>query len=374
MNHIPETVLRICLNDLSRVAPPQRLHIMQTTSPANWNLPVHAAAAGLMLAATLLLGTPAARAQQNIICDEPSVMAQAAFQGFFDAAIDCFGLHGASADALQASAIRGSANAKTALGPPDGGWARAEATGGLSNGGPHPSAFSAIIGGYTVHDPQGRPSVRLTIRIRGASVVGPVAGASAAWSVTLGGELVNLPARLDVVSNGKSVNEPTIASPPVLRIEGDATAQLVDGTIQFVSAICDSIGGCVSTADHSTEFEGRINYRTRPGDEFIVVETTAQQDGFAATDPIIEPHPDNPDVVVTMKGLVGAVPGPMDGITAEQLTALGLDPGPFQRVGFLAPGGPAEPVPEPSTLTLAGAAFIAFAVRSVRRRWRGPRS
>ena len=105
-----------------------------------------------------------------------------------------------------------------------------------------------------------------------------------------------------------------------------------------------------------------------------VVETTAQQDGFAATDPIIEPHPDNPDVVVTMKGLVGAVPGPMDGITAEQLTALGLDPGPFQRVGFLAPAGPAEPVPEPSTLALAGAAFIAFAVRSVRRRWRGPRS
>ena len=119
MNHIPETVLRICLNDPSRVAPPQRLHIMQTTSPANWNLPVHAAAAGLMLAATLLFGTPAARAQQNIICDEPSVMAQAAFQGFFDAAIDCFGLHGASADALQASAIRGSANASTS-------WAESE--------------------------------------------------------------------------------------------------------------------------------------------------------------------------------------------------------------------------------------------------------
>jgi hypothetical protein len=75
----------------------------------------------------------------------------------------------------------------------------------------------------------------------------------------------------------------------------------------------------------------------------------AEAEGYAVVDPVIEPDPSNPDVVVTVEGPTGgARVNPFAGITADQLTARGIDPGPFIRLGFLdAPAPPPPPPPPP---------------------------
>jgi hypothetical protein len=59
---------------------------------------------------------------------------------------------------------------------------------------------------------------------------------------------------------------------------------------------------------------------------------------LAVADPILTAHPDNPEVVITRRGPIGAVDrGPLSDTTPEQVAAMGLDPTPFSEMGFFDP-------------------------------------
>jgi len=71
----------------------------------------------------------------------------------------------------------------------------------------------------------------------------------------------------------------------------------------------------------------------------------------AVIDPVLTPHPDNPDIVIKLSG-AAADPNPtpiMDGITAESLQAMGIDPQPFIDLGFLPASSPPPAPPADST-------------------------
>ena len=120
-------------------------------------------------------------------------------------------------------------------------------------------------------------------------------------------------------------------------------------TAQGASQICDSIGGCVYLDGWSTELATTLAFDAAPGTVWVQLEAVAQDEGFAIIDPVIEPDPSNPEVVVTINGPVGSgTYTPPPGITAEQLTARGIDPGPFIRLGFLEASAPPPPPPPPT--------------------------
>jgi hypothetical protein len=67
-------------------------------------------------------------------------------------------------------------------------------------------------------------------------------------------------------------------------------------------------------------------------------------------DPIITAHPDNPDVQIAISDVPDEDTGqhPLDGVTAEDLEARGIDPQPFIKLGFLASSSEPPPPPAPS--------------------------
>ena len=94
----------------------------------------------------------------------------------------------------------------------------------------------------------------------------------------------------------------------------------------------------------------------RPGLPYLIaVEASTTFNAAAVIDPLLEPHPDNPDIIIEFPN---AVPDPnplpmMAGITPEELLARGINPQPFIDLGFLAsspppPGPPPAPPPPPA--------------------------
>jgi hypothetical protein len=127
----------------------------------------------------------------------------------------------------------------------------------------------------------------------------------------------------------------------------------VSGFTTTSSAVCDTFtggGGCVHFDTQNTEFQAVVNFETAPGTKYVQLKAHAHRNAVAVADPVIEPHPDNPEVVVTMRGMaLPPIPGPFAGVTPEDLAARGIDPGPFVRLGFFDPPAPADSAP-PSTL------------------------
>lgn len=83
----------------------------------------------------------------------------------------------------------------------------------------------------------------------------------------------------------------------------------------------------------------------------ILIEATAFGNAFTYVDPVITPHPDNPEVVVTMRGAVDPDPSPLAIPSPEELTAAGIDIAPLQELGlFDSPSSLAflSPLPEAS--------------------------
>lgn len=85
----------------------------------------------------------------------------------------------------------------------------------------------------------------------------------------------------------------------------------------------------------------------------LTVQASASNGGEAAIDPVITPHPDNPDVIVEIVGVPDGPIGrrPYDGISAEDLAARGIDPRPFINLGFVWPTVPEDTVPPSTTAT-----------------------
>jgi hypothetical protein len=89
----------------------------------------------------------------------------------------------------------------------------------------------------------------------------------------------------------------------------------------------------------------------RPGMSYLIaVEASSTFNAAAVIDPLLEPHPENPDIIIEFPN---AAPDPnplpmMAGITPEQLLARGIDPQAFIDVGFLASTPPPPPPPRPT--------------------------
>lgn len=66
----------------------------------------------------------------------------------------------------------------------------------------------------------------------------------------------------------------------------------------------------------------------------ILIEATAFGNAFTYVDPVITPHPDNPEVVVTLRGAVDPNPPPLALPSPEELTAAGIDIAPIQELGL----------------------------------------
>jgi len=84
----------------------------------------------------------------------------------------------------------------------------------------------------------------------------------------------------------------------------------------------------------------------------MLVRAAAGFGGVAVIDPIITAHPDNPDVVIEINAPdEDTGRHPLDGFTAEDLAARGIDPQPFINLGFVAPAIPTAPGTPPGAGT-----------------------
>jgi hypothetical protein len=84
----------------------------------------------------------------------------------------------------------------------------------------------------------------------------------------------------------------------------------------------------------------------------LVVWAGAAYGGTAAIDPVVTPHPDNPDVIVEVDAPDGPTGRrPLDGFSAEDLAARGIDPQPFIALGFVDPPTPADTIAPSTTAT-----------------------
>lgn len=74
-----------------------------------------------------------------------------------------------------------------------------------------------------------------------------------------------------------------------------------------------------------------------PADTPIVVQVYARVQGNAVAfiDPVIEPHPDNPDATITLRGAHDPTSARVSLPSADVLTAAGIDVGPLEELGLL---------------------------------------
>jgi hypothetical protein len=82
------------------------------------------------------------------------------------------------------------------------------------------------------------------------------------------------------------------------------------------------------------------------GVRYIVdIEAGAGPNSLSVIDPVVEPHPDNPDIVIEFpNAATDPNPSPiMRDLTAEQIEALGIDPQPFIDIGFIEESTPPPP-------------------------------
>jgi hypothetical protein len=84
---------------------------------------------------------------------------------------------------------------------------------------------------------------------------------------------------------------------------------------------------------------------------YIKIRATAYANGFVYVDPVVTPHPDNPEVNVTLRGAIDPDPQPLAIFSPEELTAAGIDLAPLEDMGLL-PSGPSveflSPLPDAS--------------------------
>src|SRR5262245_34312647 len=71
-----------------------------------------------------------------------------------------------------------------------------------------------------------------------------------------------------------------------------------------------------------------------PGGYLMRILVFAGGNSFAISDPVWQPHPDNPDVIVTRHAPTGSPSAPLAGISPEDLATRGIDPTPFIELGF----------------------------------------
>jgi len=320
------------------------MNTMTTFAKLTWH---RIAAVGFTLAIGLGCGAPAALAEElDFVL--PAVIASAALKPQMDAVFYPYSLvptpHYAFArDDSSIGGIPTSSSAQAAA-TLDGFMVMA-----------HQSAGLAVAEAYmeaTVEDPQQRPEVKLNLRFKASATSAGGAG-RADWNVKIG-FAANSDWFVRTNSNGTIswINTPSFQPPALIEVEGIYVAT-EDGP---------GGGGVVVYRDgqvaeqrgmHGSAVDDRvIDITVRPGATHLMailastVSRTTSNSGVAVLDPVLLPHPDNPDVVVHVSRAAQSDPtprAPLAGITPEQLVAEGIDIGPLQDLGFFDTAPPPPP-------------------------------
>lgn len=316
------------------------------------------AAAGLILAGCLAFGLPAARAEE-LSFDVPAAIATAQSVTHMDADYYPFPIvpkaHYAFVreDQPIGNTQYVSSGTAQAVATLDGYSVMAH----VSSGG---LAVAEAYMMFIPEDPQKRDQVKVTLKFKASATTGSGQG-SASWQFRVGS-----PAGSWFVRTRSDGTISFIETPQI-----DAPADLeVDGTYRRAENNPDG-GGAVVVFRNGVVVEQRltsgaaadarsIDLNVAPNGGYLMAivagagSSTLGNSGMAVLDPVVLPHPDNPDVVVHMyRAAADDTPrSPLAGITAEQLVAEGLDIESLQALGFFGSPTPDDVTP-PSTLASA---------------------
>lgn len=129
-----------------------------------------------------------------------------------------------------------------------------------------------------------------------------------------------------------------VPSPPLLVVEGWHSKIALDNGIDRNGVWILGDGQEIERTEGSgpLRFHKKIVINVRNGiGHVITIDASAQVNGFTFVDPVITPHPDNPEVVVTLRGAVDPNPPPLAILSPEELTNAGIDITPLQELGLI---------------------------------------
>lgn len=261
---------------------------------------------------------------------------------------------------IHAEAAAGSASAKGQIGLVDVHKAHSSADSG---------AWVSSWMEFTVDDPEGRPEVKTILNFKAVASAGtPAPGllgltSSAGVIVTIGpsdGSGVQLRVDNDTLSS-EIIHTPLFVSElfELLAIGETGLLNNADGQLVVPTSRCEggiwmhgqvvsrrpSAEGCSADTER-----GRLELTHAPGTYLMHVLVFANFNGLAVSDPVWQPHPDNPDVIVTRHAPTGLPSAPLAGTNPDDLVAQGIDPTPFIEAGFFDPPSdipPSDPPPPP---------------------------
>jgi hypothetical protein len=210
-------------------------------------------------------------------------------------------------------------------------------------------AWAEYVLELDVEDPQARPQVKSILTFKGGANVLPPS-AQASWYVDIG---PSDGTRARAVVDGVRILDYLL--PGVRRANGVKQSLFSlglhlsrSGDTRYGAAAIAMNGAVVSSRECHTcstlSEQGTLNLTHAPGRYLMRVGVVGQGPSVVVGDPVLRPHPDNPDVVITRHAPEGALDrGPFAGTTPEDLAARGFDPQPFIDLGFF---DPPEPDPE----------------------------
>jgi hypothetical protein len=219
---------------------------------------------------------------------------------------------------------------------------------------------------FTVDDPEGRPEVKTVLDFNAIASAGTpapgIAGltSSATVIVTIGrsdGTGVQLRVNNDTLSS-EIIHTPQFVSNLFQLLASGQRGLLnnADGELVVPTSHCQggiwmngqvvsqhpSAEGCGADAER-----GRLELTHAPGTYLMHVLVSASFNGLAVSDPVWQPHPDNPDVIVTRHSPSGVPSAALAGTNPDDLVAQGIDPTPFVEAGFFDPPSSEPPPPPP---------------------------
>jgi hypothetical protein len=207
---------------------------------------------------------------------------------------------------------------------------------------------------FTVEDPQNRPEVKTIFHFSAVAATradppDSNSGKGAQWSVYLGpmdGAPWILTVRDDLSSN--ITTAPQFVGPYTLRMQ--VLAESGNGgfceryiAMNDVNVTNEWLPGCTNAG-----IGGTIELTHAPGRYLMRTNATAVNYGFVIGDPVWQPHPDYPDVVITRDSPPGVPPAPLGDTTPEELAAEGIDPTLFVEAGFFDDPTPPTPTSTPA--------------------------
>lgn len=214
---------------------------------------------------------------------------------------------------------------------------------------------------FVAYDPMNRDSVKVQIEYQAVADTGfpilespgnPVELASASFFDLRVGRLGNYGWVERDQYDRATVYMPTVGGPvaPVLEVSGLHIRNSGDPFPGFNELVIRSQGQELQR----TRGSGPLEY----GQQFTVdvptsnamlmtIAAYAYTNGVAYLDPIVTPHPDNPEVVVTVYGVEDPDPSPVT-LDRAELLEVGIDPGPLEAIGVVDPDPEASPDPSPT--------------------------